>query len=150
MLEQWTVWILGILKHAGDFQNKCLHCSLYLFYRVTFNTWLILQKIQLLLIVTYRRNVVLSSFDMFVHEQDIIAILQEYIFSAYQFQKTVCRSIYSARVLWTTFMVLYWSFWRRWRSAFTAAWINQMKPCKWILQNTSLRIPWKKASISLK
>ncbi len=21
VLEQWTVWILGILKHAGDFQN---------------------------------------------------------------------------------------------------------------------------------
>ncbi len=106
MLEQWTVWILGILKHAGDFQNKCLHCSLYLFYRVTFNTWLILQKFQLLLIVTYRRNFVLSSFDMFVHEQDIIAMLQEYIFSAYQFQ-SICAGVY---IVQESYGLLLWCF----------------------------------------
>lgn len=125
----------GYYKTCWRLSKHFLHCSLYLFYRMTFNSWLILLKFQLLLRVTYRKNVVLSSFDMFVHEQDLIAMLQEEIFSAYQFQKTVCRSIYSARVLWTAFMVLYWHFWRSWRSAFTAAWINQMKPCK-ILQNT--------------
>lgn len=97
----------GYYKTCWRLSKHFLHSPLYLFYRMTFNSWLIILKFQLLFIVTCRKDFVLSSFDMFVHERDLIATLQEDIFSAYQFQKTVCRSIYSARVLWTTFMVLY-------------------------------------------